>query len=295
MAYPDEQSRSAHVTASNVAFDDIVINPYGSGITSRLIVPRSLQPAAPTVLVLVAMGTGDNSSLLMHSRFAPTRDGMVERGWIMMSTDTHNNESWGNDTSLADFRRCFDWASDNFDITCVLLHGLSMGGITVADLALKHMIPTMAGWVSIDGALSFDQFFQAGNPDKTGLYNAYGATDEASFLIKSEGHDPCKVPATLFTGQRAFIEDAVNDTVIDNAINSTRFIQRMQGIMDITFFDGGGGHVSTQNFAADKVLPWCDASVVAYTKPTMRIWHNGHWSANMSRWIPGVGWQSLNT
>lgn len=261
MTYPGESTRTAGTTSGGTAYLDVTVDPMASGVTSRVLIPNTVDAAGSgsnVVLVIVAHGRGDNASHINAARFVATRDGCLDRKWVLISSDAHGN-AWSNQTALDDYRRCYDWAASIWNVTDVLLHGWSMGGLTVVNLAGKETIPKVRGTVSIDGALSL-----ANEPSiyTAEVRTAYGvASDGSDYAAKTAGFDPCVVSASAWTGKPLFIEASTGDTLIIKANHSDVFVPRVTSLAPVTYKVGSGAHVADANFMPSDVLAFYDAVI----------------------------------
>lgn len=293
----NESSRSLQTTANGTSYYQIYF--ASNGQNSICLVPASVinNASAKPYVFLVAMGTGDNEGSINASRFVSTRDGLLDRGHVLVSTKAHSDVAWANEQSLLDFIECRRIVGlETYKPAGTFVHGLSMGGITCANLGMNNRISDLVGWISIDGVLGFEQFLVESNDptDYQSLLNAYGASDPTDFRTKTPGRDPLlsDVPSNAYAGQYIFIEDSSNDGVVLNEKNSTPFINKFGGTAHITFVDKLGGHVSEQDFAAVEVLNWVDSTILTIESVASGL--SSVLLDGYSVWEVGTGWVPLH-
>lgn len=263
MTYPNEISRTAKQTANGAAYTELSIQPYGVADATLVCIPASVADGAAVNLAIAAHGSGGNEQQINLARMVSTRDGMLDRGWIVASAMAHDR-AWANDTALADFTRVHDWVNDTWQVTHTLLHGESMGGLTMMVLASQARIPTVRAVVSIDGALNLRAAYdQAGQTYGAQIRTAYGiASDGSDYAAKTAGHDAVLLNMTTFNRIRLFVEGSPNDLHIPKTSHSDVFVANLgNNALELVTRTGTGTHVTAENFFPADVLAFYDNAI----------------------------------
>jgi pimeloyl-ACP methyl ester carboxylesterase len=261
MAYPNEVNRFVAATASGTAYTDIEVLPFGVADDMRLCIPAGVEDGDPVVLVIGAHGWNATENMPQGAGMVPIRDGILDRGWLLASAFAHGDQ-WYNQTALDDYRRVYDWVDATWNVTDVLLIGLSMGGATVVSLYSRDSIPKVRAAVGIDSALSL------GYAHNKAVYQpsvraAYGiAANGSDYAARTAGYDPLTFNASTFDGKRLFLSASPADTSIPPAQNTTPFVDRITGHPAVLeLYTGAGTHLAPGNHAPSLVLQFFDDAV----------------------------------
>lgn len=266
MSYSDETARTAKQTANGTQYVQLTITPFGASDTMLLCVPT----VTTGVLMICAHGHNGSEETINNPQMITTRDQALDQGWLVASSYAHGN-AWSNDTALDDYRRVYDWVESMFTITDVLLHGQSMGGLTVMNLTAKDAIPDVRATVSIDGALNLASAYASGSY-KAAITAAYGiAANGSDYAQKTADHDAVLQPVAAYKDKRLLIESSPADTSIPKATNSDVFYQNYMGYPSLlTTFSGAGTHVAAENYFPDDVMAFFRSAIGKIESPVAK-------------------------
>lgn len=292
MVYPGEAARTTSTTTTGTTFTDVTIDPFGSGQTSRVLIPDGVLDGDAITLMIVAHGASDLAANIHNWFYRATKEGALDRGWVLISSDAHGN-AWSKQAALDDYRRCYDWIAGIWNIQHVLLSGWSMGGLTVINLSGKNVIPKVRAVASIDGALSIRAAWEG---NYAGQINAaYGiAANGSNYDALTAGFDPCLADPVLWAGKRIFMTASTGDTAIPKPLHSDVFYSRISSYANVTYKIGSGIHVDAPNFFPADALAFFDAALLApiipeVTFPPAASWKGAAVSAwYQGEWIPAV-------
>lgn len=265
MVYANETARTTKTTASGTSYIELTVYPFGGTDKALVCVPTAKADGVTSVLAIAAHGSGGNEQQINLARMVSTRDGWLDRGFIVASAMAHDR-AWANNAALTDIVNVHAWVNAIWPVRDTLLHGESMGGLTMLVLASKDMIPTIRAVASIDGALNmrhaYDNTAQAYGSQ---IRAAYGiAADGSDYAAKTAGHDAVLLDMTTFNGLHLFIEGSPNDVHIPKAQNADVFVANLGANAEVLATrTGTGTHVTAENFFPNDVLAFMDAALPA--------------------------------
>jgi len=271
MAYPNETARVTKTTASGTSYIELTVYPFGGTDKALVCIPTSKADGTQSVLAIAAHGSGGNEQQINIARMIETRDGWLDRGWIVGSAMAYDR-AWSNDNALTAYTNVHDWVNSIWPVYDTMLHGESMGGLTMMVLASKGLIPTVRAVASIDGALNLRAAYDmAGQAYGSQIRTAYGiAADGSDYAAKTAGHDAVLLDMTTFNGLRLFVEGSPNDLHIPKASHADVFVANLGANAEVLVTKTGTGtHVTAENFFPTDVLAFMDA---ATTTPPAPVW-----------------------
>lgn len=271
MVYANETARATKTTASGTSYTELTVYPLGGTDKALVCVPTSKADGTATVLAIAAHGSGGNEQQINIARMTEMRDGWLDRGWIVASAMAHDR-AWASDTALTDYTNVHNWVNAIWPVYDTMLHGESMGGLTMMVLASKKLIPTVRAVASIDGALNLRAAYDmAGQAYGSQIRTAYGmAADGSDYTAKAAGHDAVLLDMTTFNGLRLFVEGSPNDLNIPKASHADVFVTNLGANAAVLVTKTGTGtHVTAENFFPTDVLAFMDA---ATTTPPAPVW-----------------------
>lgn len=263
MVYANETARVTKSTASGTSYIELTVFPFGGTDKALVCVPTAKADGTPSVLAMAAHGSGGNEQQINIDRMLSTRDGWLDRGWIVASAFAHDR-AWASNAALTDFTNVHAWVNAIWPVTDTMLHGESMGGLTMMVLASKHLIPTVRAAVSIDGALNLRSAYDnTGQTYGTQIKAAYGiATDGSDYAAKTAGHDAVLLDMTTFNGLHLFVEGSPNDAHIPKTQNADVFVANLgNNAARLVTKTGTGTHVTAENFFPTDVLAFMDTAL----------------------------------
>jgi hypothetical protein len=271
--YPGEISRSTKSTALGASYEEIVVNPLGSGDTLLVCVPASVVDGADVTVMMCAHGHNGSEQTINNSQMISTRDRAIDKGWLVISAYAHGN-AWSNNAALADYARIPTWVGLTWTLEHLLLHGQSMGALTLANLYSRRLATKIRGFVGIDGAYNLAQAFSQ-SAYKPSIKAAYGiASDDSNYATKTAGFDATLLDPSTFTGRRLFISASPADTAIPKVSHSDVFVT-MLGTepADLEVVEGTGGHVTSANYFPTAAHAFFDEAILnALGDPAEPTW-----------------------
>lgn len=246
MAYPGETSRTAKATALGTAYVEAVVSNAGDSLL--VCVPASVADGAGVTVMLCAHGHNGSEQTINNTQMISTRDKALDKGWVVISAYAHGN-AWSNQTALADYARVPTWVGQTWTLDHLLLHGQSMGALTMANFYSRRLAPKIRGMVGIDGAYNLAQAHSQGTYAPS-IRAAYGiAADGSDYAAKTAGHDATLLAPSTFTGRRLFVSASPNDTAIPKASHSDVFVSMLGSApVDLEAVQGTGEHVTSANY-----------------------------------------------
>lgn len=263
MAYPNEISRQSKTTAGGTSYTEVTVYPKGVQDKAIICIPASVTDGATVTLAILAHGSGGSEQQINNPNMITTRDGMLDRGWIVGSAMAHDR-AWASPVALDDYTRVHDWVNEIWVVRDTLLHGESMGGLTMMILAAQGRIATTRAVVSIDGALSLRAAYDtAGQAYGAQIRAAYGiASDGSNYTSKTAGHDAVLLDMASFNGLRLFVEHSTGDLHVPKANHSDVFLANLgSNALQLVTRTGSGGHVTAGNYFAADVLAFYDGAI----------------------------------
>lgn len=232
-----ETSRSALTAPSGKPYAKVIVTNPANSDTYWCYVPAT----RARVVMFAAHGAGGNENYIEH--YAPAAIPLaMDRGWTIVCP-RGIGAGWGNDAALGYYVAAQTWATAQWGRHHALLHGGSMGGLTVALLAANHLMTNLAAWAAYDGAVSLSYAYGAGFSGQ--IKTAYGIPG-TSYAVATEGHDPVLRPASDYDGQRVLLVHSTGDSTITKAANSDVLFDLIDATADVTYLTTTGGH-STVN------------------------------------------------
>ena len=257
----NESTRTTKSTAGGTSYDELLIFPLGVQDRALACIPAGVAAGTPVVLAICAHGAGGTEQTINSAAMQLTRDAMLDRGWIVMSAFAHDR-AWSNTAALLDYQRLYTWAALQWQVTDVVLHGQSMGGLTMLNVAARDAIPRIRGVVSIDGAVNLGAAWSVSSR-KPQLREAYGITDDATYPVVTAGHDPCLIDVQRFAGKRIFLSASPLDTTIDKAQHSDVFHARVEAVAsELVYVTGTAEHVEAPNYFPSEAVEFLAAGLV---------------------------------
>jgi hypothetical protein len=273
MVYPGEISRSSKSTALGTSYVEAVVDPFGVGDTLLVCVPASVADGADVTVMMCAHGHNGSEQTINNSQMVSTRDKALDKGWLVISAYAHGN-AWSNDTALADYARIPTWVGETWTLEHLLLHGQSMGALTMANFYSRRLATKIRGMVGIDGAYNLAQAYSQATY-KPSIRAAYGiASDDSDYAEKTAGHDATLLEATTFTGRRLFISASPADTAIPKVDHSDVFVAMLGSEpADLEVVEGTGGHVTSPNYFPTSAHAFFDEAILnAVDDPAEPTW-----------------------
>lgn len=261
MTYPGEISRSTKSTALGTSYVETVVNPFGSGDSLLVCVPAAVADGADVTVMLCAHGHNGSEQTINNPQMLSTRDKALDKGWLVISAYAHGN-AWANDTALADYARIPTWVGQTWTIAHLLLHGQSMGALTMANFYSRRLARKIRGMVGIDGAYNLAQAYSQ-SAYRPSIRAAYGiASDGSDYAAKTAGHDATLLPPATFTGRRLFVSASPADVAIPKVSHSDVFVA-MLGTepADLEVVEGTGGHVTSPNYFPSAAHAFFDEAI----------------------------------
>ena len=256
----NESTRTTKATAAGTSYDEVLIYPLGVQDRALVCIPTGVVRNDEVVLAICAHGSGGTEQTINSTAMAATRDAMLDRGWIVMSAFAHDR-AWANSVAQRDYQRLYTWATSQWQVTDVVLHGQSMGALSMLNIAARDAIPRIRGVVSIDGALNLGAAW-AGTY-KSQIRTAYGTTDDANYPVATAGHDPCLIDVQRFAGKRLFLSASLADTDIPKAQHSDVFEARVSGIAaELVYRVGTAEHVQAPNYFPEDAVAFLESGLV---------------------------------
>lgn len=262
--YPGEVSRR-QFDSRGVTVTELTVDPYGSGDTVLVLIPEGVADGQPVTLMLVAHGHG-GSEQTMYGGLSEIRYGGIDRGWILASAYASGN-AWSNDAALNDYTRVWQWISDTWQVDDVLLHGVSMGGLTMANLYYRDIIPEVRAMAGVDSAVNLRAAYD-GNYGAA-IRAAYGiASDGSDYAAKTTWHNPCLLPAAGWHGKNLLLTGSDADTAIAKSQHLDVLVDAMGPYPTLTTYTGTGTHVAVENYFHAETLAFYDAALAGGLQPT---------------------------
>lgn len=264
----NESSRTTNATASGTVYDEVVIYPFGVQDRALVCIPMGKAAGQDAVVAICAHGAGGTEETINSTAMTTTRDLMLDRGWIIMSAFAHDR-AWSNADAQRDYQRLYRWAASYWQVTDVVLHGQSMGGLTMANIASRDAVPRIRGVVCIDAAVNLASAW-ASTGFKPQIRSAYGIVEDATYSDVTTGYDPCLVDEQRFAGKRFFLSASPADVSIPKAQNSDLFHSRLVGVADdVVYVTGSGGHVEATNYFPNEAVAFLASGVIG--EPTEEL------------------------
>lgn len=259
MAYPDETGRSTGTTTGGTTFTEVNINPASAG-PSKVFIPAGTADGQAITLVLFAHGAGGDETQVSAGGPLATRDGIINKGWVLASSLGGGTAAWGNDAALDSYVAVIDWARARWSVQHVILWGASMGGLTAALLAVSGRVSDVRCLVSIDGALSLRAFYDFTPHQINTAYDVY-TPEGRTYALQTAGHDPCLRPSSDYANLPIFLSASTGDTMTPKVDHSDPFFALVDPVTDVTYLTGSSGHFSAANFMPTEALAFMTASL----------------------------------
>lgn len=287
---------TALTTAAGTGYEQVTINPDGAGDAALLLVPTSATAGAAVKVVLYNHGWANDASQINSSVLVPTRDALLDRGWIVAAPNAHGN-AWASQPAVDDSVRLAAYCAALWNVTDMLLLGGSMGGLTTLLLYGLNAIPKARACAAIDPAANLAWMAQ-NSQFATEIQTLYGASSAADAPGKVLGHDPCQLPAGSYGGKRLRLYASPTDTVVPQASNTDSFAARFAAEpVEITTVAVTGGHFTADHFRASDIVAFYDRalgviSAVSKTAPVQK-WNGWTWvTCPVSKW-DGYSWKPV--
>lgn len=260
MTLPDVISTLSKTTANGTAYVEYTIYPNGVTDKALICVPAGVDEGESVVLAMCSHGSGGTEQQINLPRMVQIRDGLLDRGFIVASAFAHDR-AWANNAALADWVRLHGWVNAHYPVTDVLLHGESMGGLTMLVLAGTGAVPHLRATVSVDGAMNLRAAYD-GNYGAQ-IRSAYGiASDGSDYAAKTAGHDPCLFEPSQYAQQRIMLSASPADTAIPKVNHSDVFAAHIAGAPRVLDrYTGTGAHVADVNYFPAETLAFYDAAL----------------------------------
>jgi hypothetical protein len=268
VAYPNQNSQQAGTTASGLAYTRYTAYPYGVQDTLAFYVPAGHVDLNPGALAIVAHGFGGNAGFLDTPNLVGTRDALLEHGFIVCDAFAHD-KAWGNDDALNDYARAYQYLAQYvLTPTDVLLHGTSMGGLTVALLYATTRIPNVRMVCTVDAAFNLAYAYAKGTYQPS-IKTAYGiAADGSDYSLRTAGHDALLRPAFNYDAANWLFFASHDDSSIAQASNTDVFLANFAGnLATYQLVQCIGEHVDPSHFQPVPVLAFWDATVAGAPPP----------------------------
>lgn len=259
MTYTDQDGATAtYTTANGTACDDVYVD--ADGVVDdyhrlRALVPRTLDPAFPTPVVVFLHGVaGDEDSLVDETRLATVRDAWLDNGWLVVGP-RYGGAKWGNQLSVDGLDAIFDhWVSVDFTPfdDGVLVYGASMGGIgglnwhrlgTTSILAFAGNSPSYDLEAAYDGLIAL----------QSSIENTYSFTGPPFDAVATAGFNPADEPASTWAGLPIRLWASDSDGTINKTDHADAFATLLSAHdAEFTNVTVIGGHLSDFHYLPDE-------------------------------------------
>ncbi len=256
---PNEVSRVAKVTAKGTPYEEIGVRPYGTTDPAIVLAPNTISLDVPGINVMAHHGSGGSEQTVNTPNMISSRDAMLDRGWSIGSAFGYNR-AWGNDAALGAIEALSEYIGEFVSqVTDTLFHGQSMGAQTLAVMYAQNRIPNVRGLASVDGALNLAAAF-AHPAHRPSITAAYGIDSSGSdFAVKTAGHDPCQIPASVFADKNFVLWASPDDTSIPKSQHADVFAGRVNPVADnFALYPVTGGHVTASHYQPVPLMAFYD-------------------------------------
>lgn len=258
MAYPNETSRSTKATPSGAPYTEVVLSLNGDRCI--VCIPDAYSTLSEPVQVVKAHGfTGTEN--IINGNFAPCRNAILDAGWIVSSSFARG-DAWGNDAAQQAYVDLATWVDTNVvDTAHVLLHGSSMGGLTMLLVYANDLLIKTRACVVVDAALNLAADYAIGS-FQASMETAYGFSGSGGYAAATAGHDPLLLPSARFVGKRVQLSASYDDTLIIQEDHTDQFLSTFAGVpaaMDLV--QTTGGHVTPGHYQPEPTMAFYESSV----------------------------------
>lgn len=291
---------TTHVTPHGTAWTSYAATLGEHGDARWMVSDRAATDRrVPTVLYLHGAGHAEDH-FEQATVWAPLRQRLMDEGWAVVEglggTDEMAPHHWGRPATQLAYRAYLEHVETRLDLGPVVLLGRSMGGIVGCLLYVRD--PVLSSRVSglllhqaaCDLRALADVPAGGNNASGTGqfwpfLWRAWGATDRASFLAASAGHDPMAWGPEVWSGKNLWVGVATGDETVPPDDHGLALRRRWQGRPRLDRLDTrlGGNHTYQGLFGSvDPIMSFLYAATRA-TPPAdegYRVVSRARWSGS---------------
>lgn len=244
-----------------------------SGQPSMVLVPTSYNSGTPTDLVIYCHGQNGPQHAPDSETDPRTITTVLANNGMLIAASAARSNSWGNPGSVDDNAQLERYMRANYNIRHVFLWGASMGGIVALNVLASNRF-AVKGVILHAPVVSLQALHNNGSGAYAGIIDAaYGVTGtgQATYAIKTRGHDPALRPAAAYSRVPMVIYASPSDGTVAKATNADVLAALMAGwTREVTLVAATGGHIDSSHYQPSHTLAFiqrCQAAPVAQGRP----------------------------
>ena len=242
MAWPDETTADQLTTANGTPFRRARLYPNGVPDRATIHAPTAIAEGGPARLVIAFHGTDGFDSTMDGSFQVPTRDALLDAGYVIVSGQLGTN-TWGNATGIERLVNLYAWCQSVWEVTDTLFYGQSQGGGVAMAATRLGVVPTLRAVALLAPAVNF-QWVATQGGSSTAILDAYGATVD-NFAQLSADRAPLAGTTADYAGLRVQAWASYADTTLDRDRMRPRrlLLLQMFRFRSLLVFDAKGGEI----------------------------------------------------
>jgi len=248
-------------------------------------VPAQVKDRTDITLVQHSHGYVDDQDHPLSARMQGTLDGILDRGWVLVSHFMHGN-NWGSKVAMNDLKDAYHWAASRWHVKRVILHGFSMGGMATYNALGQDVVPDIVAGITVNGVV--DILGQADwQASARAMYGGMNQAEMLSYMAEPPGYDPLRDDPAKWANKPIYMIGGSNDPVVPPPPHMEKFLARAATPELIHYEVGTHGHLA--GFMPEKCLPWADTHAPTYQAQEPHGWPEPNWPTDPELEQPDPG------